>query len=81
MEKVWEKNYQESVPSEIDPTTFNSIAEMLDEIFRNYKDLPSFHNMGTTITYGELETLSKKFASYLQNDLKNSIELLIFSQA
>ncbi len=70
MEKVWLKNYPEGVSHEIDLTAYNSLAEILEEVFDKYGDLPSFHNMGTTITYKELRTESRKFASYLQNDLK-----------
>lgn len=70
MDKVWQKHYQENVPGDIDPNQYESIADMLDEIFKNYSNLPSFHNMGTTLSYSELETLSKKFSSYLQNNLK-----------
>jgi len=69
MEKVWLKNYMEGVPEEIDVTAYNSIAEVLQEIFDKYADKPAFHNMGKTITYGELKDQSRKFGSYLQNDL------------
>ncbi|MBL6989180.1 MAG: AMP-binding protein [Bacteriovoracaceae bacterium] len=69
MEKIWYKSYREDLHKEIDPTIYNSIAEIFKQNCEKYKELPAFHNLGKTITYGELEILSKKFASYLQNNL------------
>lgn len=70
MEKVWYKNYQQGVPREINPDQYNSIPEILEKSFEKFKNKGAFHNMGSTLTYGEIERLSRKFASYLQNDLK-----------
>jgi len=69
MEAIWHKNYQEGVPFEINPRKYNSIPEILEGAFRKYSNLPAYHNMGKTITFGELDTLCKKFCSYLQNRL------------
>ncbi|MFC1830015.1 AMP-binding protein, partial [Thermodesulfobacteriota bacterium] len=38
--------------------------------FNAFSDLPAYHNMGTTISFRELDMESRKFASYLQNELK-----------
>jgi long-chain acyl-CoA synthetase len=69
MQAIWHKNYQEGVPFEINPRKFNSIPEILEGAFKKYSNLPAYHNMGKTITFGELETQCKKFCSYLQNRL------------
>ncbi|MFC1567555.1 AMP-binding protein, partial [Thermodesulfobacteriota bacterium] len=69
MEAIWHKQYPQGVPHEIDPRSYNSIPEILEEAFKSYSNLPAYHNMGTTITFGELEIQSKKFCSYLQNRL------------
>lgn len=69
MEKVWIKNYQAGVAAEIDPNEFSSIADGLDQAFEKYASKPAYHNMGTSITYSQLDIASRKFASYLQNDL------------
>ncbi len=69
MEAIWHKNYQEGVPFEIDPRKYNSIPEILEGAFKKFSNLPAYHNMGKTITFGELETQCKKFCSYLQNRL------------
>ncbi|MDD0851483.1 long-chain-fatty-acid--CoA ligase [Halobacteriovorax sp. GB3] len=69
MERVWFEHYQQGVAKEINPDQYQSIPEILEKCFTKFKTKPAFHNMGKTLTYGELDLLSKKFASYLQNDL------------
>jgi len=68
--KPWYSSYESGVPHEIDVTSYSSIVEILEEGFAKYSTLPSFHCMGKSYTYREMDLLSKKFASYLQNDLK-----------
>jgi long-chain acyl-CoA synthetase len=70
MTKIWHKAYDAGVPHEINPNEYSSINEMLEMGFKKFKDKPAFHNMGTTLTYDDIEVQSRKFASYLQNDLK-----------
>lgn len=69
MSHPWFSSYQEGVPHEIDPNEYNSVVDIIEKSWKDYKDKPSFTCMGKTYTYGEIEFLSRKFASYLQNDL------------
>lgn len=69
MTKIWHKGYDAGVPTEINPNEYSSINDVLDVGFTKFKSLPAFHNMGTTLSYEEIDHLSRKFASYLQNDL------------
>ncbi len=69
MTKIWHKAYDAGVPYEINPNEYSSINDMLELGFQKFKTLPAFHNMGTTLSYEEIDNLSQKFASYLQNDL------------
>jgi long-chain acyl-CoA synthetase len=69
MTKIWHKGYDAGVPYDINPNEYSSINDVLEVGFSKYKNNPSFHNMGTTLTYGEIDHLSQKFASFLQNDL------------
>lgn len=74
MEKIWWKNYQSGVPHFIDQEleALNSIPDLMDQSFKKYASKPAFHCMGKTLNYSEIDLLSQKFASYLQNDLKLS---------
>lgn len=70
MSKPWFQSYDSGVPHEIDVNAYASIVEILEEGFAKYSTLPSFHCMGKSYTYREIDLLSRKFASYLQHDLK-----------
>ena len=70
MDKFWLKFYREGIPADIDPDIYNSIPELLEEAFDKFSDLPAFTCMGKTLYYDDINLLSKKFASYLQNELK-----------
>jgi long-chain acyl-CoA synthetase len=69
MSKPWLNNYDDGINAEIDVNQYSSIPQLLDETFTRFADKPAFSNMGTTISYAELDKMSKKFASYLQNTL------------
>ncbi|WP_028110619.1 long-chain-fatty-acid--CoA ligase FadD [Ferrimonas futtsuensis] len=70
MEKVWLASYPEGVPAEIDPDRFSSLVDLFEQSVARFGDKPAFINMGQTITYYELDKLSRDFAAYLQQDLK-----------
>ncbi|MGK0367603.1 MAG: long-chain acyl-CoA synthetase, partial [Thermoproteota archaeon] len=69
MEKIWTKNYDAGVPSEIDMAEYKSISDILDKTYAKFGTKDSFHNMGKTLTYNELKEMSQKFGSYLQSEL------------
>ena len=69
MSKVWYKNYDPGVPQTIDVNEFKNITEIFEFGFTKFAHRPAFHNMGTTLTFGQIDVLSRRFASYLQNDL------------
>lgn len=70
MEKVWLKNYPKGVPAEIDTAQYQSVVELLAESCRKFKDRSAFINMGTDLTYEELDYLSTDMASFFQNTAK-----------
>ncbi len=48
---------------------YNTLLELLEHAFSNYTDQPAFTCLGHTLSFAEVDTLSKRFASYLQHDL------------
>lgn len=70
MEKIWLKSYAPGVPAEINPDAYQSLVEVLMQSCEKFADRPAFYNLGTTITFQQLEQYSRAFAAYLQNDLK-----------
>lgn len=69
MSHIWFDSYQEGVPHTINEQEYSSITDILEQSFAKFGDRPSFHCMGKTFTFSEIDYLSKKFASYLQNNL------------
>lgn len=63
------KSYPPGVPAEIPTPEFGSLREMMDFAFREYADRPAYSNMGTSMSYRELDQYSMQFACYLQNTL------------
>jgi len=70
MEKIWLKHYPLGVPAEINPDEYSSLVDMFHRCCENYGDAPAFTNMGKTITYSELEELTRHFAAWLQSTAK-----------
>ena len=69
MEKIWLKRYPEGMPETIDPEHYHSLLDWFEKSFADFSDLPAFTNMGKELTYRELDSATKRVASYIQNDL------------
>ena len=67
MERIWLKSYPEGVPADINPTAYASIGDFFAANVDRYRDRTAYICMGRTMSYGELDRLSRAFASYLQN--------------
>lgn len=65
----WFKNYPEGVAHEINLYDYASLVELFEDSVKKYRDKVAFENMGVTLTFGQLEELSKNFGAYLQKDL------------
>jgi long-chain acyl-CoA synthetase len=68
-DRPWLANYPKGVPAEIDLDEYPSIVALMENCFDRFSHRPAFSNMGRTISYAELDTLSQQFASFLLNDL------------
>jgi len=63
----WVKRYPDGIPAEIGQFEYESLLVMLEDCFEKYADRVAFENMGKSITYRELDIMSRNFAAYLQN--------------
>ena len=69
MERIWHKSYPEWVPKELPPAPFRSVRDLFEQAFEKWPDRPAYYNMGTTLSYRQLDELSMQFACYLQKTL------------
>ena len=66
LKRIWLKNYPVGMPAEIDPDLFMSVPDVFEKIVIKFAARPACHNLGRTISYAELERLSRDFAACLQ---------------
>ena len=53
----------------IDYSTYDSLLDVFDRAVERYADLPMVTCMGATLSYAEVDALSRRLAAYLQQDL------------
>lgn len=66
----WLKHYPKGIPAEIDLDEFPSIVSILDSSCSKFKDNIAFENLGKTLRYRDVESLSRAFANYLIHECK-----------
>lgn len=71
MEKIWLKEYMDGVPHEIDMSTHPNITAVLDAAVEKYGNNTAYvchaGSIEQTLTFNDVDRLSKAFAAYLQN--------------
>ena len=61
--------YGTAIPAEIDPDAYSSVVEMLEGAMAEFPDRPAFRCFGETLTYADVDRLSRDFAAWLQQRL------------
>ena len=69
MEKIWLNSYPPGVPAELPSPPRRSVRGLFETAFKEHPDRPAYSNLGTTMTYRELDEASMQFACYLQRSL------------
>ncbi len=67
MDRNWLKQYPPGVPADINPDAYASLRDLFEEACAKHRHLPAFTNMGATLTYAQLDELSRAFAAWLQH--------------
>jgi len=70
VEKIWLKSYPSTVPAEINPDSYQSLVDVFDQSTQQYANRPAFYNLGTTLTFAEIDRYSRAVAAYFQQVLK-----------
>ena len=64
-DRPWLKNYPSGVPANINPDEYQNLVKIFEETFEKYRKLPAFSCMGKSITFDQLDKMSKQFGAYL----------------
>jgi long-chain acyl-CoA synthetase len=65
VERIWLKSYPPGVAAEADVDRYANLRDILQESCRKFASLPAFTCMGGTISYADLDRLSRDFGSWL----------------
>ena len=66
MERIWLSSYPPGVPADINPDELPSLQAVVQRSCEKFADRPACTMMDRTITYRDLDRLSRDFAAYLQ---------------
>src|SRR5512139_1568068 len=66
MERIWLKQYPPGVPADIDTSQYASLVDLLEESFAKFADRKAFICMDKSISYRDLDQMSRALAAYLQ---------------
>jgi long-chain acyl-CoA synthetase len=75
--KPWLKSYQKNIPEFISDLSYDSVAEMLEKACIKHANKTAYVNFGKSITYGQLNQMSKDLAAYLQSKFKKGDAIAI----
>lgn len=65
----WFKFYPASVDPEVNVEAYDSVVNLFEESVKKFGDATAYECMGKTLSFKDVDNYSRKFASYLQNDL------------
>ena len=67
MDRIWIKNYPPGVPADIDATQYPSVVALFEESFSKYRNDNAYACMDKTLTFGQLDDMSRALAAWLQS--------------
>jgi long-chain acyl-CoA synthetase len=65
----WRASYAKGIPHEINPDAYRSVVDLMDQAMKRFADKPAMRCAGQTLSYADLDRLSRDFAAYLQGKL------------
>jgi long-chain acyl-CoA synthetase len=65
MERIWHKSYPAGVPAEIEVDGVTTLVSVVRDSCRRYADKTAYLSMGKSISYAELDGLTRDFAAWL----------------
>jgi long-chain acyl-CoA synthetase len=66
LDRNWLKQYPPGVPADIDPDRYASLRDIFEEACAAHRHSAAFTNMGASLSYAQLDELSRAFAAWLQ---------------
>ena len=68
-ERIWQKNYPDGTPAEIDLSGHHSINQLFHQAAERFGSQVAFSSFGVSLTYEDVDRLSRDFGAYLQKEV------------
>ncbi len=65
--RPWLQNYPKGLPANIDVDKYPNLNAFLNEAMNKFAKQPAFYCMGKTLSYGQVDRMSRLMAGYLQS--------------
>ncbi|HEX7061947.1 MAG TPA: AMP-binding protein [Woeseiaceae bacterium] len=69
VDKIWLDSYPAGIPQTVETPRWRSVRDVFEQAFAAWPERPAYRNLGTTLSYGELDRLSAAFAAFLRKEL------------
>ncbi len=66
MERIWLKSYPAGVEHEVRYDQYRSVGDLFDKCVAQFRARPAYSSMGKSLSYEELDKLSRDFGAWLQ---------------
>ena len=67
MDRIWLAHYPQGVPADIDVTAIPSLAHLIEDSCKRFRDNTACIFMGKALTFGEVEVASRALGAHLQS--------------
>ena len=68
-DRIWLKEYPQGVAADVDTRAYKSLGDLLERSCARFRAAPAFENLGVTLSYDDVDRLSRDFAACLQHVL------------
>jgi long-chain acyl-CoA synthetase len=69
-DRPWLASYPPGIPAEINPDEYASVPDLLRASFRRHAAAPAFSNLGSILSFTDVDSASRCFAAYLRTELR-----------
>ena len=66
MERIWLKSYPAGMPADVTWSDNRSVGELFEKSCRQFADREAFHCMGKSLTFAQIDKMSRDFAAWVQ---------------
>ncbi|TVP58625.1 MAG: long-chain fatty acid--CoA ligase [Halomonadaceae bacterium] len=68
MAQFFKDRYPAGIPAEVDTNQYTDMLDVFEQSVKKFADKPAFSGVGVTLTFADMDRLTRDFAAYLQNN-------------